>query len=93
MVENQFRVGSGTCRSVQKRALVLAIWILMPQDETKRCKLDFRSSEKILQFMDQNNPPTEITCTNAVSPLGLYLTFVTCRLSKETFNLTSLRSV
>jgi DNA-directed RNA polymerase subunit beta len=76
MTENQFRVGLVRVeRSVKERLSVAEIGELMPQDLINAKPIsaaikEFFGSSQLSQFMDQNNPLSEITHKRRVSALG-----------------------
>jgi DNA-directed RNA polymerase subunit beta len=76
MVENQFRVGLVRVeRAVKERLSVAESEGLMPQDLINAKPIsaaikEFFGSSQLSQFMDQNNPLSEITHKRRVSALG-----------------------
>lgn len=76
MAENQFRIGLIRVeRSVRERLSLGDIDSLMPQDIINAKPIsaavkEFFSSSQLSQFMDQNNPLSEITHKRRVSALG-----------------------
>ncbi|MCR3755032.1 MAG: RNA polymerase subunit beta [Candidatus Westeberhardia cardiocondylae] len=76
MVENQFRLGlSRIERSVRERLSLSDMDNLMPQDMINAKLIsallkEFFSSSQLSQFMDQNNPLSEITHKRRISALG-----------------------
>ncbi|MCR3754691.1 MAG: RNA polymerase subunit beta [Candidatus Westeberhardia cardiocondylae] len=76
MVENQFRLGlSRLERSVKERLSLGDIGNLVPQDMINAKLIsailkEFFSSSQLSQFMDQNNPLSEITHKRRISALG-----------------------
>ncbi|HEV2614186.1 MAG TPA: DNA-directed RNA polymerase subunit beta [Gammaproteobacteria bacterium] len=76
MVENQFRVGLVRVeRAVKERLSVAESEGLMPQDLVNAKPIsaaikEFFGSSQLSQFMDQNNPLSEITHKRRVSALG-----------------------
>lgn len=76
MAENQFRVGLIRVeRAVKDRLSLADIENLMPQDLVNAKPVsaaikEFFSSSQLSQFMDQNNPLSEITHKRRVSALG-----------------------
>lgn len=76
MVENQFRLGLIRVeRSVKERLSVGDLDTLMPQDIINAKPIsatikEFFGSSQLSQFMDQNNPLSEITHKRRISALG-----------------------
>lgn len=76
MAENQFRIGLIRVeRAVKERLSLSDIESLMPQDIINAKPIsaavkEFFSSSQLSQFMDQNNPLSEITHKRRVSALG-----------------------
>ena len=76
MVENQFRVGLVRVeRAVRERLALAESESLMPQDMINAKPVsavikEFFGSSQLSQFMDQNNPLSEITHKRRVSALG-----------------------
>ena len=76
MTENQFRVGLVRVeRAVKDRLSVAEIENLMPHDlinakPVSAAIKEFFGSSQFSQFMDQNNPLSEITHKRRVSALG-----------------------
>lgn len=76
MVENQFRIGLVRVeRAVKERLSVAESEGLMPQDLVNAKPIsaaikEFFGSSQLSQFMDQNNPLSEITHKRRVSALG-----------------------
>ncbi|ARC54912.1 DNA-directed RNA polymerase subunit beta [Candidatus Riesia sp. GBBU] len=76
MVENQFRVGLIRVeRAVKERLSLGDLDILKPQDLINAKPIsaavkEFFSSSQLSQFMDQNNPLSEITHKRRISALG-----------------------
>ncbi|CAL1329041.1 DNA-directed RNA polymerase subunit beta [Candidatus Providencia siddallii] len=76
MVENQFRIGLIRVeRSVKERLSLGDLNILMPQDIINAKPIsaaikEFFCSSQLSQFMDQNNPLSEITHKRRISALG-----------------------
>ncbi|MDY7025326.1 MAG: DNA-directed RNA polymerase subunit beta [Pseudomonadota bacterium] len=76
MVENQFRVGLVRVeRSVKERLTLAESENLMPQDLVNAKPIaaaikEFFGSSALSQFMDQNNPLSEITHKRRISALG-----------------------
>ncbi|CAL4317913.1 DNA-directed RNA polymerase subunit beta [Buchnera aphidicola (Chaitophorus sp. 3695)] len=77
MVENQFRVGLIRVeRAVKERLSIGDIDVLMPQDMINAKPIsaavkEFFGSSQLSQFMDQNNPLSEITHKRRISALGI----------------------
>lgn len=77
MVENQFRVGLIRVeRAVKERLSIGDVDILMPQDMINAKPIsaaikEFFGSSQLSQFMDQNNPLSEITHKRRISALGI----------------------
>ncbi|CAL4317984.1 DNA-directed RNA polymerase subunit beta [Buchnera aphidicola (Eriosoma lanigerum)] len=77
MVENQFRVGLIRVeRSVKERLSLGDVDTLMPQDMINAKPIsaaikEFFGSSQLSQFMDQNNPLSEITHKRRISALGI----------------------
>ncbi|VFP79038.1 DNA-directed RNA polymerase subunit beta [Buchnera aphidicola] len=77
MVENQFRVGLIRVeRAVRERLSLSDLDILMPQDIINAKPIssaikEFFGSSQLSQFMDQNNPLSEITHKRRISALGI----------------------
>lgn len=76
MAENQFRIGLVRVeRAVKERLSLSEIETLMPQDLINAKPIsaaikEFFGSSQLSQFMDQNNPLSEITHKRRVSALG-----------------------
>ncbi|CUX96666.1 DNA-directed RNA polymerase subunit beta [Candidatus Doolittlea endobia] len=76
MAENQFRVGLVRVeRAVKERLSLGALDTLMPQDMINSKPIsaavkEFFGSSQLSQFMDQNNPLSEITHKRRISALG-----------------------
>ncbi len=76
MVENQFRIGLLRVeKSVRERLSIGDIESLMPQDIINAKPIsaaikEFFGSSQLSQFMDQNNPLSEITHKRRISALG-----------------------
>src|SRR3989338_2398745 len=76
MTENQFRVGLVRVeRAVKDRLSLADIDVLMPQDLVNSKPVtaaikEFFGSSQLSQFMDQNNPLSEVTHKRRVSALG-----------------------
>ncbi len=76
MAENQFRIGLVRVeRAVKDRLSLVDIENLMPQDlvnakPVSAAMKEFFGSSQLSQFMDQNNPLSEITHKRRVSALG-----------------------
>lgn len=76
MAENQFRIGLVRVeRSVKERLSLGDLSVLMPQDLINAKPIsaairEFFSSSQLSQFMDQNNPLSEITHKRRISALG-----------------------
>ena len=76
MAENQFRVGLVRVeRAVKERLSMAESEELMPQDlvnakPVAAAMKEFFGSSQLSQFMDQNNPLSEVTHKRRVSPLG-----------------------
>ncbi|MXP56517.1 DNA-directed RNA polymerase subunit beta [Pantoea sp. Mhis] len=76
MAENQFRVGLVRVeRAVKERLSLGDLDILMPQDMINAKPIsaavkEFFGSSQLSQFMDQNNPLSEITHKRRISALG-----------------------
>ncbi|CUX95750.1 DNA-directed RNA polymerase subunit beta [Candidatus Mikella endobia] len=76
MAENQFRVGLIRVeRTVKERLSLAEMDTLMPQDiinikPISAAVKEFFSSSQLSQFMDQNNPLSEITHKRRISALG-----------------------
>ncbi|WP_225639352.1 DNA-directed RNA polymerase subunit beta [Candidatus Profftia sp. (ex Adelges kitamiensis)] len=76
MAENQFRIGLVRVeRAVRERLSLGDIETLMPQDMINAKPIsaavkEFFSSSQLSQFMDQNNPLSEITHKRRISALG-----------------------
>lgn len=83
MAENQFRVGLVRVeRAVKERLSLGDLDTLMPQDMINAKPIsaavkEFFGSSQLSQFMDQNNPLSEITHKRRISALGL------CGLTRE----------
>ncbi|QCI24698.1 DNA-directed RNA polymerase subunit beta [Buchnera aphidicola (Rhopalosiphum padi)] len=77
MAENQFRIGLVRVeRAVKERLSVGDLDTLMPQDMINAKPIsaavkEFFGSSQLSQFMDQNNPLSEITHKRRISALGL----------------------
>ncbi|AWH90719.1 DNA-directed RNA polymerase subunit beta [Buchnera aphidicola (Melanaphis sacchari)] len=77
MAENQFRIGLVRVeRAVKERLSVGDLETLMPQDMINAKPIsaaikEFFGSSQLSQFMDQNNPLSEITHKRRISALGL----------------------
>ncbi|CAL4318038.1 DNA-directed RNA polymerase subunit beta [Buchnera aphidicola] len=77
MAENQFRIGLVRVeRAVKERLSIGDVDILMPQDMINAKPIsaavkEFFGSSQLSQFMDQNNPLSEITHKRRISALGL----------------------
>ncbi|CAL4317925.1 DNA-directed RNA polymerase subunit beta [Buchnera aphidicola] len=77
MIENQFRIGLIRVeRTVKERLSVGDLETLMPQDIINSKPIssvvkEFFTSSQLSQFMDQNNPLSEITHKRRISALGL----------------------
>nr|GFB65956.1 beta subunit of RNA polymerase, chloroplastic [Tanacetum cinerariifolium] len=77
MAENQFRLGLVRVeRAVKERLSVGDLETLMPQDMINAKPIsaavkEFFGSSQLSQFMDQNNPLSEITHKRRISALGL----------------------
>ncbi|QCI23611.1 DNA-directed RNA polymerase subunit beta [Buchnera aphidicola (Macrosiphoniella sanborni)] len=77
MVENQFRIGLVRVeRAVKERLSIGDLDTLMPQDIINAKPIsaaikEFFGSSQLSQFMDQNNPLSEITHKRRISALGL----------------------
>lgn len=77
MAENQFRVGLVRVeRAVKERLSLGDLDTLMPQDMINAKPIsaavkEFFGSSQLSQFMDQNNPLSEITHKRRISALGL----------------------
>lgn len=77
MVENQFRIGLVRVeRAVKERLSIGDLETLMPQDIINAKPIsatikEFFGSSQLSQFMDQNNPLSEITHKRRISALGL----------------------
>ncbi|MCW5197395.1 DNA-directed RNA polymerase subunit beta [Buchnera aphidicola] len=77
MVENQFRIGLIRVeRAVKERLSIGDVDILMPQDMINAKPIsaavkEFFGSSQLSQFMDQNNPLSEITHKRRISALGI----------------------
>lgn len=76
MAENQFRVGLVRVeRAVKERLSLGDLDTLMPQDMINAKPIsaavkEFFGSSQLSQFMDQNNPLSEITHKRRISALG-----------------------
>ncbi len=76
MAENQFRVGTVRVeRAVKERLSLGDLDTLMPQDMINAKPIsaavkEFFGSSQLSQFMDQNNPLSEITHKRRISALG-----------------------
>lgn len=76
MAENQFRVGPVRVeRAVKERLSLGDLDTLMPQDMINAKPIsaavkEFFGSSQLSQFMDQNNPLSEITHKRRISALG-----------------------
>lgn len=76
MAENQFRIGLVRVeRAVRERLSLGDLDLLMPQDLINAKPIsaairEFFSSSQLSQFMDQNNPLSEITHKRRISALG-----------------------
>ncbi|CEN32078.1 DNA-directed RNA polymerase subunit beta [Candidatus Westeberhardia cardiocondylae] len=76
MVENQFKLGLARVeRSVKERLSIGDVDDLMPQDMINSKQIsailkEFFSLSQLSQFMDQNNPLSEITHKRRISALG-----------------------
>lgn len=76
MAENQFRIGLVRVeRAVKERLSIGDLELLMPQDLINAKPIsaairEFFSSSQLSQFMDQNNPLSEITHKRRISALG-----------------------
>lgn len=76
MAENQFRIGLVRVeRTVRERLSLGDVDLLMPQDLINAKPIsaairEFFSSSQLSQFMDQNNPLSEITHKRRISALG-----------------------
>lgn len=76
MAENQFRIGLVRVeRAVKERLSLGDLDLLMPQDLINAKPIsaairEFFSSSQLSQFMDQNNPLSEITHKRRISALG-----------------------
>lgn len=76
MIENQFRIGLVRVeRTVRERISVNELGTLSPQDVLNAKPIsasikDFFCSSQLSQFMDQNNPLSEITHKRRISALG-----------------------
>ncbi|CAL4317954.1 DNA-directed RNA polymerase subunit beta [Buchnera aphidicola] len=76
MVENQFRIGLIRVeRTVKERLSLGDLDLLMPQDVINAKPIssaikEFFTSSQLSQFMDQNNPLSEITHKRRISALG-----------------------
>lgn len=77
MIENQFRIGLIRVeRTARERLSVGDLDTLMPQDVINSKPIsavvkEFFTSSQLSQFMDQNNPLSEITHKRRISALGL----------------------
>jgi len=77
MAENQFRIGLVRVeRAVKERLSIGDLDTLMPQDMINAKPIsaavkEFFGSSQLSQFMDQNNPLSEITHKRRISALGL----------------------
>lgn len=77
MAENQFRIGLIRVeRAVKERLSLGDLDLLMPQDMINAKPIsaaikEFFGSSQLSQFMDQNNPLSEITHKRRISALGL----------------------
>lgn len=77
MAENQFRIGLVRVeRAVKERLSIGDLDALMPQDMINAKPIsaavkEFFGSSQLSQFMDQNNPLSEITHKRRISALGL----------------------
>ncbi|VFP78004.1 DNA-directed RNA polymerase subunit beta [Buchnera aphidicola (Cinara cuneomaculata)] len=77
MVENQFRIGLIRVeRAVRERLSLSDLETLMPQDIINAKPIssaikEFFGSSQLSQFMDQNNPLSEITHKRRISALGI----------------------
>ncbi|ANZ22289.1 DNA-directed RNA polymerase subunit beta [Buchnera aphidicola (Diuraphis noxia)] len=77
MAENQFRIGLVRVeRTVKERLSIGDLETLMPQDMINAKPIsaavkEFFGSSQLSQFMDQNNPLSEITHKRRISALGL----------------------
>ncbi|CAL4317867.1 DNA-directed RNA polymerase subunit beta [Buchnera aphidicola] len=77
MIENQFRIGLIRVeRTVKERLSLGDLNTLMPQDVINSKPIsavvkEFFTSSQLSQFMDQNNPLSEITHKRRISALGL----------------------
>jgi DNA-directed RNA polymerase subunit beta len=77
MAENQFRIGLVRVeRTVKERLSIGDLDTLMPQDMINAKPIsaavkEFFGSSQLSQFMDQNNPLSEITHKRRISALGL----------------------
>lgn len=77
MAENQFRIGLVRVeRTVKERLSIGDVDTLMPQDMINAKPIsaavkEFFGSSQLSQFMDQNNPLSEITHKRRISALGL----------------------
>ncbi|MDE5284644.1 MAG: DNA-directed RNA polymerase subunit beta, partial [Candidatus Blochmannia sp. A2] len=77
MAENQFRIGLVRVeRAVKERLSIGDLDTLMPQDMINPKPIsaavkEFFGSSQLSQFMDQNNPLSEITHKRRISALGL----------------------
>lgn len=77
MAENQFRIGLVRVeRAVKERLSIGDLDTLMPQDVINAKPIsaavkEFFGSSQLSQFMDQNNPLSEITHKRRISALGL----------------------
>ncbi|AHG61476.1 Rpob [Buchnera aphidicola str. G002 (Myzus persicae)] len=77
MAENQFRIGLVRVeRAVKERLSIGDLETLMPQDMINAKPIsaavkEFFGSSQLSQFMDQNNPLSEITHKRRISALGL----------------------
>lgn len=77
MTENQFRIGLVRVeRAVKERISLSDVELLMPQDVINAKPIssaikEFFGSSQLSQFMDQNNPLSEITHKRRISALGI----------------------